>query len=75
MSKFLNGIWNSICAWTLTGIGTGIATTGIVIKELAIVVIMIGILLWMYRITKVFRWGTLGYLIGLVLEILGSLMI
>lgn len=70
----LNGIWQSICSWTTAGIGTGIATTGIVIKELAIVVIMIGILLWMYKITKVFRWGAAGYLIGLVLEILGSLM-
>lgn len=70
LKKFIDGI----CAWTITGIGTGIATTGIVIKELAVVVIMIGILLWMYKITKVFRWGAAGYLIGLVLEILGSLM-
>lgn len=75
MLKWLSGIWNGICAWTIAGIGTGIATTGIVIKELAVVVIMLGILLWMYRITKVFRWGAAGYLIGLVLEILGSLMI
>ncbi|MBC5630641.1 hypothetical protein H8S20_17420 [Clostridium sp. NSJ-6] len=75
MLKWLSRIWDGICAWTVTGIGTGIATTGIVIKELAVVVIMIGILLWMYRITKVFRWGAAGYLIGLVLEILGSLMI
>ena len=73
--SWLKGIWGSICTWTLSSIGTGIATTGIVIKELAVVVIMIGILLWMYRITKVFRWGAAGYLIGSVLEILGLLMI
>lgn len=75
MLKWLNGILSSICAWTVTGIGTGIATTGIVIKELAIVVIMIGILLMMYRITKIFRWGAAAYLLGFILEILGSLMI
>lgn len=75
MLSWLKGVWGTICAWTVSGIGTGIATTGIVIKELAVVVIMLGILLWMYRITKVFRWGAAGYLIGLVLEILGTLMI
>ena len=75
MLSWLKGIWGAICAWTVTGIGTGIAATGIVIKELAVVVIMIGILLWMYKATKVFRWGAVGYLIGLALEILGSLMI
>lgn len=78
MSKlvnFFNSMFDSVCEWTITSIGTGIAVTGIVIKELAIVLIMLGILLWMYRITKVFRWGALGYLIGLILEILGSVMI
>lgn len=73
--SFFSTTWNGICAWTVTGIGTGIATTGIIIKELAVVLIMLGILLWMYRITKLFRWGAAGYLIGLVLEILGSMMI
>ncbi len=75
MLKWLSGIWDGICAWTVTGIGTGIATTGIVIKELSVVVIMIGVLLMMYRITKVFRWGAAAYLLGFVLEILGALMI
>lgn len=75
MLTWLKGVWGTICAWTVPGIGTGIATTGIVIKELAVVIIMLGILLWMYKITKVFRWGAAGYLIGLVLEILGSMMI
>ena len=70
-----NSMLNSMCEWTITSIGTGIGVTGIIIKELAIVLIMLGILLWMYRITKVFRWGAFGYLIGLILEILGSLMI
>ena len=74
MLNWLNGIWQSICSWTTTGIGTGIATTGIVIKELAIVVIVIGVILWMYKCTKVFRFGAVAYLLGLVLEILGSLM-
>ena len=74
MLNWVNGIWNSICSWTTSGIGFGIATTGIVMKELAVVVIMLGILLWMYKITKVFRWGAAGYLLGLVLEILGSVI-
>lgn len=75
MLNWLNGIWESICGWTSGAVGTGIATTGIVIKELAVVVIMIGILLWMYKCTKVFRIGAVAYLVGLVLEILGLLMI
>ena len=74
MFNWFNGVWNSMCAWTANGIGFGIATTGIVMKELAVVVIMLGVLLWMYKITKVFRWGAAGYLLGLVLEILGSLL-
>lgn len=75
MISWLNNTWNNISSWTTTGIGFGVATTGIIIKELAVVVIMIGVLLWMYKVTKVFRWGAAGYLFGLVLEILGSLMI
>lgn len=75
MSKLLKLAWKAISDFTVTGVGTGIATTGIVIKELAIVVIMIGILLWMCRCTKVFRWGAAGYILGLILEILGTLMI
>lgn len=75
MLKWLSSIWDSLCNWTVTGIGTGIAATGIVIKELSIVLILLGILLWMFKYTKVFRVGVAGYLIGLVLEILGSLMI
>lgn len=74
MINWLSNVWSNICSWTATGIGIGIASTGIVIKEIAVVVIMVGILLWMYKITKVFRWGAAGYLLGLVLEILGSLM-
>lgn len=74
MLNWLNGIWQNIYSWTTSGIGIGIAATGIIVKEVAIVVIMIGILLWMVKYTKVFRWGTLSYLIGLALEILGSLM-
>ena len=75
MAVLLNKICVLICSFTISGIGKGIASTGIVVKELAVILIMLGILLWMYRITKVFRWGAAGYLIGLVLEILGSLMI
>lgn len=75
MMNWLNDIWQSICSWTTAGIGVSIATTGIIIKELAVIVIMIGILLWMWRCTKVFRWGAAGYILGLVLEILGSLMV
>ena len=78
MAKILNvfnKMWQAICSWTASGIGIGIGTTGIIIKELAIVAIMIGILLWMFKCTKVFRWGAVGYILGLVLEILGSLMV
>ncbi|MBY6948923.1 hypothetical protein FDB23_03020 [Clostridium botulinum] len=58
-----------------TVIGTGIATTGICIEQIALVVIIVGILLWFFRITKIFRSGCVGYGAGLILEMIGSLMI
>lgn len=75
IANFLRTMWDGILGWTATGIGTGISTIGIIVKELAVVLIMLGVLLWMFRITKVFRWGAAAYLIGLILEILGLLMI
>lgn len=58
-----------------TLIGTGIATTGMYVEGIAAVVIVLGILLWFYKVTKVFRYGCIGYAAGLILEIMGSLMI
>lgn len=75
MEGLLQKLWKELCKITLKGFGVGVATSGIVIKELAVVVIMLGILLWAFRCTKVFRYGAVSYLLGLLLEILGSLMI
>lgn len=70
----LNGIWDTVCSWAATGVGFTIASTGIVVRELAAIVVMVGILCWMCRCTKVFRWGSVGYLLGLILELIGSVM-
>lgn len=74
MLNWLNGIWDSICSWTAGTVGSGVAITGVVIRELAIIGIMLGILLWMFKCTKPFRWSLVTYGIGFILEILGILI-
>ncbi|MBY6915441.1 hypothetical protein [Clostridium botulinum] len=79
MLDFLSDKWNSCLeiagGKVSTVIGTGIATTGICIEQIALVVIIVGILLWFFKITKIFRSGCVGYGAGLILEMIGSLMI
>ena len=75
MLGWLNNLWLSMCSWSIGVIGSGIAATGMILQQLAIAAIMLGILLWMFRCTKVFRIGAITWLIGFILEILGSLMI
>ena len=40
MAVLLNKIWGLICSFTISGIGKGIASTGIVVKELTVILIM-----------------------------------
>lgn len=75
MINWLSNMWQTICGWTSGVVGSGIASTGIVIQQLALVGIIAGIILWMFRYTKVFRWSTISYLIGIIIEILGLLII
>lgn len=56
---------------TASTIGTSLATTGIALEHISTIIIMIGVLLWMFRYTKVFRWGCIAYLVGLFIEIVG----
>ncbi|MGL4308763.1 MAG: hypothetical protein ACRCUM_04205 [Mycoplasmoidaceae bacterium] len=76
-SWFKNG-WDWLCQQVANAsanvIGTGLASTGIFVKEFAVIIIMLGVLLWMCRYTKVFRYGMIGYVIGFILELLGSII-
>lgn len=51
-----------------------IATVGIIISNTSEVVIVLGMLLCFFKVTKIFRYGCAGYLIGLIIEIIGSVM-
>lgn len=51
-----------------------IATTGILISNISEIVIVLGILLYFFKVTKIFRYGCVGYMIGLLVEIIGSSM-
>lgn len=51
-----------------------IATAGILMSNVSEVIIVLGILLYFFKVTKVFRYGCVGYMIGLLVEIIGSSM-
>lgn len=51
-----------------------IATTGILISNVSEIVIVLGILLYFVKVTKIFRYGCVGYMLGLLIEIIGSSM-
>lgn len=82
MLDYLKNCWDGFWQWssnkaveaTSSFFGNGIATLGITIEGIAAVVIILGILLFICRNTKVFRYGCLGYLSGLLLELIGSAM-
>ena len=73
--NLLDNIKNKAAEEIIIALGKSIAITGICVGRLSEVVIVLGILLWFYKITKVFRYGCIGYSAGLILEIIGSLMI
>jgi len=56
-------------------ISVGLINLGTHIEIVATIVIMLGALLWIYKNTKVFRWGCISYAIGLLIELIGSSMI
>lgn len=74
MFSWINKIWLNMCSWTASAIGNGIMTSGEVIQQLAMLVIVLGILLWTCKCTKVFRIGIVSWILGLILQILGLLI-
>lgn len=56
-------------------VGSGLVSLGTHIEGIAVIVIMIGALLWICKYTKVFRIGCISYLIGLLIELIGSSII
>lgn len=79
MSEYLNNLWNNCTSWfyDLTGkaVENGLVIAGQHIEKVAVIVIAVGILLWILRYTKVFRWGIIGYLVGLLIELIGLAII
>jgi len=79
MSNFINNILNYCKTWienaTCVAIGHGLIALGTHIETVAAIVIMIGALLWIFKNTKVFRYGCISYAIGLLIELIGSAMI
>lgn len=79
MSDFINGIFNNCKSWigniTNEAISSGLIALGTHIEKVAAIVIVIGMLLWICKCTKVFRYGCISYAIGLLIELIGSVMI
>lgn len=79
MSKYLNEIWNTCTSWisnvTDSAIGNGLVFAGTKLETIASILIVVGMLLWIFRNTKVFRYGLISYFIGLLIELIGLAMI
>lgn len=79
MLDHINDIWNNCLNWlgdlTNEAIGHGFIALGTHIEEVAGIIIMIGVLLWICKYTKVFRYGCISYAVGLLVELIGSVMI
>jgi hypothetical protein len=75
----LDNIWNSCTNWlehiSNQAIGNGLIIIGSHMEEVAGVLIMVGILFWMLKNTKVFRYGCITYALGLLIELIGSVMV
>ena len=74
MFSWVNKIWLNMCSWTTYALGRGMIASGEVIQQLAMLVIVLGILLWTCKCTKVFRIGIISWVLGLILQILGLLI-
>lgn len=79
MSNWVNSIIENCKNWigniTNEAISSGLIAIGTYIEEVAMIVIAIGALLWICKNTKLFRWGCISYAIGLLIELIGSVMI
>lgn len=79
MSEWINNFFNNCKESTAekanNAIGKMLVSIGVNIESIALLVVAIGVLLWILKYTKVFRWGIIAYLIGLVTELIGLSMI
>lgn len=79
MLESISNILDKCIDWfgdlTNEAIGQGLIALGSHIEEVAGIIIMIGVLLWICKYTKVFRYGCISYAVGLLIELIGSVMI
>lgn len=74
-TNYINGIEAAATKAASDALGNVLVGLGTHIEEIAIIIIVIGALLWICKITKIFRYGCISYLVGLLIELIGSLMI
>lgn len=78
LKSCLDGFWqwsgDKVVETASSFIGNGMANLGISIEGISSVVIILGALLLICRNTKILRYGCLGYLSGLLLELIGTTM-
>ncbi|WP_010295809.1 hypothetical protein [Clostridium senegalense] len=71
-------MWENFKSWcaekTLTTIGEGLMASGMVGEELAKVVVMIGVLLILFKHTKVLRYGLKTYGLAIITQVLGYVL-
>lgn len=75
INKILNNCMNWLGDLTSSAAGSGLIVLGTHIEEVAGIVIVIGMLLCICKITRVFRYGCISYAVGLLIELIGSVMI
>lgn len=74
LSNWIKDSWSYILHCFTLGIGEMVQTVGITIEQFAVIIIMLGILLWFFRITRVFRIGLVSYFVGMIINLLGILI-
>lgn len=75
IDNFKNLVGQAVTEKTNEIIGSGMVSLGTWIEEISAIIIMLGVLLWICKNTKVFRIGCISYVIGLLIELIGSVMI
>jgi hypothetical protein len=75
MSNFLNSCKEWLVNLTNDAIGNVLINIGTHTQEVAMIAIMLGVLLLICKRTKVLRYGFISYLLGLLIELIGIVMI
>lgn len=74
-TNYTNGLKEAATKAASDELGNVLIGVGTHIEEIALIIIIIGVLLWICKITKVFRYGCISYFIGLLIELIGSSLI